>query len=202
MQLPRYIVVEGNIGAGKTSLAHLLARHFDGDLLLEEFAENTFLPQFYNDPERFAFPLEMSFMAERYRHLKLRLEQPVNGKPIISDYLFDKSLLFARVNLKNKELELFESFYKLIKDSIRKPDLLIYLKKEVGYLKKNIEQRGRDFEKEIKEDYLTDLNQSYDFFVTANTDINKLVIDSNHIDFINNKSDLESIIEKISSNHL
>src|SRR4051812_23390543 len=129
MQLPRYIVVEGNIGAGKTSLAHLLARHFDGDLLLEEFAENTFLPQFYNDPERFAFPLEMSFMAERYRHLKLRLEQPVNGKPIISDYLFDKSLLFARVNLKNKELELFESFYKLIKDSIRKPDLLIYLKK-------------------------------------------------------------------------
>jgi deoxyguanosine kinase len=202
MQLFKYIVVEGNIGAGKTSLAHLLAKHFDGDLLLEEFAENTFLPQFYNDPERFAFPLEMSFMAERYRQLKSKLELPLNSKPIISDYLFDKSLLFARVNLKNKELELFESFYTLIKDSIRKPDLLIYLKKEVGYLKKNIEQRARDFEKEIKEDYLNDLNQSYDFFVTANTDINKLVIDSNHIDFINNKSDLEYIIEKISSNHL
>ena len=198
MQLPKYIVVEGNIGAGKTSLAHLLAIHFDGDLLLEEFAENTFLPQFYNDPERFAFPLEMSFMAERYRQLKLRLEN--RSKPVISDYLFDKSLLFARVNLKDKEFELFENFYNLMENSIPKPDLLIYLRKEVVRLKKNIEQRGRDFEKEMKDDYLKKLNQTYDFFMSSNINMNKLVIDSNDIDFVKNKNDLKFIVEKISFN--
>ncbi|MEP7168068.1 MAG: deoxynucleoside kinase [Bacteroidota bacterium] len=193
----KYIVIEGNIGAGKTTLAHLLAQHFNGDLLLEEFADNTFLPQFYNDPERFAFPLEMSFMAERYMQLKKIFEQPVSGKPLISDYLFDKSLLFARVNLKENEFKLFENFFNLIKDSIPKPDLLVYLKKEVPRLQKNISKRGRNFEKGIKDDYLENINASYEHFLSSDAGLKKIIIHSSELDFIQNKKDFEIIVDKI-----
>jgi deoxyguanosine kinase len=193
----RYIVIEGNIGAGKTSLAHLLAQHFNGDLLLEEFAENTFLPQFYNDPERFAFPLEMSFMAERYRQLKKMFDQRSFGKPVISDYLFDKSLLFARVNLKENELKLFENFFNLIRESIAKPDLLVFLKKEVGHLKKNIAKRGRSYEKGIKDGYLENINDSYEEYLSSTPGIKKIIINSSELDFVLNKKDFEIIVDKI-----
>jgi deoxyadenosine/deoxycytidine kinase len=193
----KYIVIEGNIGAGKTSLAHLLAKQFNGHLLLEEFAKNTFLPQFYKDPERFAFPLEMSFMADRYSQLKKIFESQDRNKPVISDFLFDKSLLFARVNLKEDELKLFENFFMLVKDSIPKPDLLVYLKKEVRHLKKNIEKRGRGFEKEIKDDYLENINESYEHFLSSDTSLKKLIIHSAELDFVSNKKDLEIITDKI-----
>ena len=136
----RYIVIEGNIGAGKTSLAGLLARHFKAELVLEEFADNIFLPQFYKDPERFSFTLEMSFMVQRYRQLKNVFDNRTDSQPVISDFLFDKSLLFARVTLKEDELKLLEDIFMIIKDSIPQPDLIVYLKKEVSHLKKNIEK--------------------------------------------------------------
>lgn len=195
----RYLVIEGNIGAGKTSLAHLLAQRFNGDLLLEEFAENTFLPQFYIDPDRFAFPLEMSFMAERYGQLKEIFETRDNARTVISDFLFNKSLLFARVNLKQDEFRLFENFFNLIQQFIPKPDLLVYLKKDVILLKKNIDKRGREFEKEIKGEYLKNINESYDQFIDSNDDVNKLVINSNDIDFVLNEKDFEIIVDKILS---
>ncbi len=193
----QYIVIEGNIGAGKTSLAHLLARHFNADLLLEEFAENTFLPQFYKDPERFAFPLEMSFMAERYSQLKKVFDERSPGKPVISDYLFDKSLLFARVNLKENEFKLFENFFTLIKNAVAKPDLLVYLKKEVSHLKKNIEKRGRDFEKDIKNDYLENINATYEGYLSTEPGLKKLIINTSTLDFVSNKKDFEIIADKI-----
>jgi deoxyadenosine/deoxycytidine kinase len=193
----KYIVIEGNIGAGKTSLANMLAKQFNGSLVLEEFAENTFLPQFYKDPERFAFPLEMSFMAERYGQLKRIFNSHEGNKPVVSDFLFDKSLLFAKVNLKADEFRLFESFFNLVKDSIPKPDLLVYLQKEVGHLKKNIEKRGRDFEKAIGNDYLKNINESYNDFVVSDKSIKKLIINSSDIDFVANKKDYEDVVNKI-----
>jgi len=193
----KYIVIEGNIGAGKTSLANMLAKQFNGSLVLEEFAENTFLPQFYKDPERFAFPLEMSFMAERYGQLKRIFNSREGNKPVVSDFLFDKSLLFAKVNLKADEFRLFESFFNLVKDSIPKPDLLVYLQKEVSHLKKNIEKRGRDFEKAIGNDYLKNINESYNDFVVSDKSIKKLIINSSDIDFVANKKDYEDVVNKI-----
>ena len=193
----KYIAIEGNIGAGKTSLARLLAKRFNGSLLLEEFAENTFLPQFYKDPERFAFPLEMSFMAERYGQMKKKFDSHVEKNLIISDFIFDKSLLFARVNLKEDELKLFENFYNLVKDFMPKPDLLIFIKREETQLKINIEKRGRSFEKEIGSDYLKKLNESYDQFLTSNVSLRKLVFSSKDLDFVTNKMDFELIVDKI-----
>lgn len=193
----QYIVIEGNIGAGKTSLAHLLARHFNADLLLEEFAENTFLPQFYRDPERFAFPLEMSFMAERYNQLKKIFDERNVKKPVISDYLFDKSLLFARVNLNENEFKLFEHFFRLIKNSVTKPDLLVYLKNEVSHLKKNIEKRGRDFEKNIKNNYLENINSTYEWYLSSEPGVKKIIINTAELDFVSNKKDFKIIVDKI-----
>lgn len=193
----KYIVIEGNIGAGKTSLAQLLAERFGGDILLEAFAENTFLAQFYKDPDRFAFPLEMSFMADRYSQLKKIFDSYDGNKPVISDFLFDKSLLFARVTLKGDELKLFENFYTLVKNSIPKPDLLVYLRKEVSHLKKNIEKRGRGFEKEIGDEYLNSINESYEKFLLSERSLKKLIINSGELDFVSNKKDFEIIVNNI-----
>jgi len=132
-----YIAVEGNIGAGKTSLAKIFSGIYNTDLVLEEFADNTFLPQFYENPERFAFPLEMSFLAERYQQLKARQESAAkNNKVLISDYLFEKSMFFANVNLKGNELDLFRKFFELINKNLRQPDLILYLNKSTEELQK------------------------------------------------------------------
>jgi deoxyadenosine/deoxycytidine kinase len=192
----RYIAVEGNIGAGKTSLATKLSDMTGARAVLEEFAENTFLPRFYEDPERYAFPLEMSFLAARYNQMG-KVFNNENKKMIISDYHFFKSRLFAEINLKENEMNLYSSFFKMASSRLPEPDLLIFLKKDVDRLQSNIMNRGREYEKGISSGYLQKLNKKYQDFIDKKSKENVLVIDSNELDFVNREDDFLSIITLI-----
>lgn len=193
-----YIVIEGNIGAGKTSLAEILSRKFNTHLVLESFAENTFLPQFYEHPERYAFPLEMSFLAERYQQIRQEQERATaSGKVLIGDYIFEKSMLFAKVTLKGAELELFNRFYKLINASLQRPDLILYLDKNTNKLLENINKRGRSYEQQISPEYLNDISETYlRYFQHTNNQI-VVILESDNIDFVNEPNDLKKVIELI-----
>jgi deoxyguanosine kinase len=192
----RYIAVEGNIGAGKTSLATKLSNLTGARTVLEEFAENTFLPRFYKDPERYAFPLEMSFLAARYNQIG-KVFRDENKKLIISDYHFFKSMLFAEINLKKNEMNLYSSFFNMASSQLPEPDLLIFLKKDVDRLQANIRHRGREFEKGISTGYLEKLNRKYQDFIDKKSKKNVLVINSNELDFVNREDDFLSIITLI-----
>src|SRR5688572_1021458 len=150
-----YITIEGNIGAGKTTLAHMLSKHYNARLILEEFADNPFLPKFYENPKQFAFPLELFFMAERYKQLKDLLHtQDMFNSITISDYLFTKCLLFAKVNLPADEFRLYQSLFDIIHQQLIQPELLIYLHSPVARLQQNIRKRNRSYEQQIADDYL------------------------------------------------
>lgn len=150
-----FITIEGNIGAGKTTLSRLLSRHYNARLILEEFAENPFLPKFYESPEQYAFPLELFFMAERYKQLKDLLQtNDLFQQLTISDYLFTKCLLFAKVNLPEEEFRLYQKLFDIINPQIVQPQLLIYLHTPVEKLQKNIKKRNRSYEQNIPDDYL------------------------------------------------
>ena len=193
-----YIVIEGNIGAGKTSLAEILSRKFNTHLVLESFAENTFLPQFYEHPERYAFPLEMSFLAERYQQIRQEQERATaSGKVLIGDYIFEKSMLFAKVTLKGAELELFNRFYNLINASLQRPDLILYLDKNTNKLLENINKRGRSYEQQISSEYLNDISKTYlrHFHDTNNQRV--VILESDNIDFVNEPNDLKKVIDLI-----
>lgn len=193
-----YIAIEGNIGAGKTSLAKIFSGIYNTDLVLEEFADNTFLPQFYENPERFAFPLEMSFLAERYQQLKARQESALkNNKVLISDYLFEKSMFFANVNLKGNELELFRKFFDLINKNLRQPDLILYLNKSTEELQKNINKRGRVYEQKIPSEYLENISKQYQQHLNDYKDIPVLYVESDNIDFIEDATDLRFLLDLI-----
>jgi len=191
----RYIAIEGNIGAGKSSLANLLAKHFNARLILEEFADNTFLPKFYQDAERYAFPLELSFLADRYKQLKqISLSQDLFDQKIVSDYLFTKSKLFARINLNESEYELFQKVFDIINPNLPAPDLLIYLNAPVTKLQQNIQKRGRVYEQNISKDYLLNVQEMYQHYLKQA--IHKtLVVDTSQIDFIENPAHLNKIID-------
>src|SRR6187549_3007782 len=153
-----FITIEGNIGAGKTTLAHLLSRHYNARLILEEFADNPFLPKFYESPELYAFPLELFFMAERYKQLKELIQQKDLFQQLtISDYLFTKCLLFAKVNLPDEEFRLYQKLFDIINPQIVQPDILIYLHTPVNKLQQNIKKRNRSFEQNIPDEYLFNL---------------------------------------------
>lgn len=195
-----YLVIEGNIGAGKTSLAEILSRKFNSLLVLESFAENTFLPQFYDQPERFAFPLEMSFLAERYQQIKQEQEKANQaGRLLIGDYIFEKSLLFARVTLKGPELELFNRFYNLIHHSLEKPDLILYLHKTTPRLLQNIAKRGRSYEQSITASYLNELSNTYLSYLQGLDNQKIIILNTDEIDFVNNPGDLTRVIEYLTA---
>ena len=150
-----FITIEGNIGAGKTTLSHLLSKHFNARLILEQFADNPFLPKFYENPQQFAFPLELFFMAERYKQLKDLLQQKDMFQTLtISDYLFTKCLLFAKVNLSEDEFRLYQRIFDIIHQQLVQPDLLIYLHAPVSKLQTNIKKRNRSYEQKIPNEYL------------------------------------------------
>ena len=195
-ELPyNYIVIEGNIGAGKTTLASRLAADTDARLVLEQFADNPFLPKFYEDPEKHAFPLELSFLAERYHQLKKELSNQDIFKPaIISDYYFVKSLIFAKSNLKEDEYALYSKLFHIINDSLPKPDLFVYLYQDISKLQENIKKRGRSYEQNISDEYLIKIQQAYFDFFRQLPDLRILLIDVNNVDFANNPEDHELIM--------
>ena len=193
-----FIVIEGNIGSGKTSLSKKIVNNFNGKLILEEFADNPFLPKFYKEAERNAFPLELSFMAERFQQLSgEKSKADLFTEFRISDYSFFKSTLFAKNNLKEDELNLFNQLYHIMFSSVRKPDLLVYLHSKVGRLQENIKKRGRDYENSISIDYLSRLNERYEAWTQTYTKGKILVIDVDNLDFVKNKEDLKLIISKV-----
>ena len=193
-----YIAIEGNIGAGKTSLANLISNQFNAKLVLERFADNPFLPKFYEDKERYAFPLEMSFLADRYQQLSDDLAQfDLFKNFIISDYYIFKSLIFAQVTLSKDEYLLYRKIFNLIYKEITKPDLYVYLYQNTDRLLENIKNRGRDFEQNIQADYLKKIHDGYQGFITTQNDLNLLTIDVSELDFVNNKADYKQIIDII-----
>jgi deoxyadenosine/deoxycytidine kinase len=196
-----YLVIEGNIGAGKTSLAKMMAHQFNTGLILESFADNTFLPRFYEDRQRYAFPLEMSFMAERYRQLTDAFRHQPFQRPVISDYFFGKCLLFAGINLSEPELDVFRQFFDLLQSRIPHPHLIVLLNKNVDLLQENIKKRGRDFEKNISRQYLQHIHAAYEnWYQQLNkSKIPVLRIDTDELDFVNNPHHYSQLVNTIIS---
>ncbi|WP_028892387.1 2-amino-4-hydroxy-6-hydroxymethyldihydropteridine diphosphokinase [Tenacibaculum sp. 47A_GOM-205m] len=193
-----YIAIEGNIGAGKTSLANMMSDEFNAKIVLERFADNPFLPKFYNDNERFAFPLEMSFLADRYQQLSDDLAQfDLFKNFIVSDYYIFKSLIFAQVTLHSDEYKLYRKMFDLMYKEITKPDLYVYLYQNTERLLENIKKRGRDYEQNIEASYLQKIHDGYSNFIKTQPDLNILIIDVSELNFVNNFDDYETIINKI-----
>lgn len=192
-----HIAIEGNIGSGKTTLATMLANDIDARLVLEQFADNPFLPKFYTDPEKHAFPLELFFMAERYHQLKNLKEQDLFKPQIVSDYFFVKSKLFAQNNLKKDEMQLFNRLFDIMLSSLSKPDLLVYLYSDVERLQQNIKNRGRDFEQNISDEYLQNIQDKYLDFLRKQSDFPVLILDVTNVDFVADKNIYDKIGELI-----
>ncbi|MDQ1773053.1 hypothetical protein GQR60_12655 [Labilibaculum sp. A4] len=194
----KFIVIEGNIGAGKTSLSHKIAEQYNAKLILEQFANNPFLPKFYKDPDKYSFPLEMSFLADRYNQLKKELsERDLFKSFTIADYYFMKSLIFSKQTLKDDEYSLYRQFFHIIYNSLPKPDLYVYLHSNVDKLLNNIKSRGREYEQEISADYLQKIQDSYFGFFKQQQELSFLVIDTNSIDFVNNQDDYNKVSDTI-----
>lgn len=192
-----FVTIEGNIGAGKTTLAHLLSKHFNARLILEEFADNPFLPKFYENPGQYAFPLELFFMAERYKQLKELLQTKDMFQNItISDYLFTKCLLFAKVNLPEEEFRLYQKLFEIINPQIVQPDIVIYLHTPVKKLQENIKKRNREYEQSIPNDYLFTLQETYTQYIKQHN-IKTLYVDAGNADFLGNEQHLKIIIDAL-----
>jgi len=192
-----FIAVEGVIGVGKTSLAELLAERLSARLVNEKFDENPFLPDFYRDPERYAFQTQLFFLLSRYRQqLEIR-QMDVFHKLVISDYMFVKDRLFASLNLDEKEMSLYDSVANMLERNVINPDLVIYLQADTDRLMQRIISRERDFEKNISRDYIDALNQVYNEFFFRYQNSPLFIINTNDIDFVNNEDDLEEVIRYI-----
>ncbi|KOY51190.1 7,8-dihydro-6-hydroxymethylpterin-pyrophosphokinase [Polaribacter dokdonensis DSW-5] len=193
-----YIAIEGNIGAGKTSLSKMMSDEFNAKIVLERFADNPFLPKFYEDKERFAFPLEMSFLADRYQQLSDDLAQLDLFKNfVVSDYYIFKSLIFAQITLQKDEYLLYRKMFDLMYKEITKPDLYVYLYQNTTRLLENIKKRGRDYEQNIEASYLQKIHDGYKSFISTQQNLNTLVIDVSELDFVNNPDDYTNIINQI-----
>ena len=196
-----FITIEGNIGAGKTTLSHLLSKHFNARLILEEFADNPFLGKFYENPAQYAFPVELFFMAERYKQLKdLMQTKDLFQNITVSDYLFTKCLLFAKVNLADEEFRLYQKFFEIINPQIVQPDILIYLHTPVQKLQENIKKRNRKYEQTIPNEYLFSLQETYTQYIKQHN-IKTLFVDASNADFLGNEKHLQTIIEALGKDH-
>ena len=185
-----YICIEGNIGTGKTSFTRMMEKEYSCRLILEEFSENPFLPYFYEDPERFAFTVELFFMTERYKQMERNLisQQDMFSPFTLSDYTFVKTLIFARKNLKAEEFRLFQQLFNTLQKNFPNPDLLVYLHRDVDVLLKNIKKRGRDYESHISREYLYSIQDSYFDYFKNIVSYPVLVIDLQDLDFISERN--------------
>jgi deoxyguanosine kinase len=196
-----FITIEGNIGAGKTTLAHLLSKHFNARLILEEFADNPFLPKFYENPEQYAFPLELFFMAERYKQLKEMIHTTDLFQSItISDYLFTKCLLFAKVTLPDEEFRLYQKLFDIIHQQLVFPDILIYLHAPVQKLQANIKKRNREYEQNIPDEYLFKVQETYTSYIKQHN-IKTIFVDASNADFLGNEKHLQIIIDALDKDY-
>lgn len=198
-----YIAVEGNIGAGKTSFSTMISQDFNAKLILERFKDNPFLPKFYENQERYAFPLEMSFLADRYQQLADDLAQyDLFSDFVISDYDVFKSLIFAKITLHEDEYSLYHKLFHLMYKELVKPDLYVYLYQNTERLLENIKTRGRDYEQDIKPEYLVEINKSYLNFIKSQNKLRVQIIDISEKDFVNNRRDYLDLLEEIGKSPL
>jgi len=192
-----FIAIEGVIGAGKTTLAKLFSERHNARLVLEEFEENPFLPKFYEDRERYAFQTQLTFLASRFKQQKKMTNRELFDDFVISDYIFEKDRIFARLNLDDDELSLYDNIYSIMTGISAKPDLVIYLQNSVDRLMQNIEMRGRDYEKHITEDYLKELSDSYNQFFYRYNKSPLIIVNATEIDFVQNPNHLSYLEEQI-----
>jgi 2-amino-4-hydroxy-6-hydroxymethyldihydropteridine diphosphokinase len=193
-----FLAIEGNIGAGKTTLAQKIAEDFKAKLILERFADNPFLPKFYEDQSRYAFPLEMSFLADRFQQFTDDTSQfDLFKNFMVSDYDVFKSLIFAEITLQNEEFSLYRQLFNFMYKEVKKPDLYVYLYQDTERLLENIKLRGRDYEKNIRPDYLDQINKGYLHYVKTYPHKKSLIIDVSELDFVKNPADYEQILKKI-----
>ena len=192
-----YIAIEGPIGVGKTSLANLMTKELGARLVLEEFEENPFLPDFYKDPERYAFQTQLFFLLQRYRQQQELRQVDMFQKLLVTDYMFVKDRLFASLNLGEKEMQLYDTVANLLERNIIKPDLVIYLQADTDTLMKNIAQRGREMETDITYEYIDALGQVYTEYFFSYQETPLVIINTNNIDFVHNEDDLKEVINYI-----
>ncbi|RYY22451.1 MAG: deoxynucleoside kinase [Chitinophagaceae bacterium] len=196
-----FITIEGNIGAGKTTLAHLLAKHYNARLIVEEFADNPFLTKFYENPKQYAFPVELFFMAERYKQLKELIHtKDLFQSVTITDYLFTKCLLFAKVTLPDEEFRLYQKLFEIIHQQLTQPDILIYLHAPVSKLQQNIRKRNRSFEQAIPDEYLFNIQETYTQYIKQHN-VKTLIIDAGNADFLGNPAHLKVITDALSKDY-
>lgn len=193
----KYIVIEGNIGSGKTSLATRMAEDFNGKLILERFADNPFLPKFYNKPRRYAFPLELSFLADRYRQFTEDTRFDLFSDFLVADYDIYKSLIFSKVTLAEEEFVLYKKFFDIIYKDALKPDLYVYLYQSTEQLLANIQKRGRSYEQSIQPEYLQKINEGYLEYLRSRDKNKTLIINMNELDFVKNRYDYLYLLDKI-----
>jgi len=196
MDLPyNYIAIEGNIGAGKTTLATRLSKQFNTRLILEQFEDNSFLPKFYEDQARYAFPLELSFLADRFQQLKTQVSVQDLFHPVtVADYFILKSLIFAKKTLNGEEFTLYSRLFTIIENVLPKPDLLVYLYLDISRLQSNIRQRGRAYEQKIEDDYLQKIQEGYLDYIRQQQGLRVLLIDTNQLDFVARHEDYDKLI--------
>lgn len=198
----RFIAIEGNIGAGKTTLCRMLADDFNYRLILEEFNDNPFLPPFYENPDRYAFPVELFFMTERHKQLQQELsQQDLFQQAIVSDYIFYKTLLFAQKNLNEDEYRLFQRLFRILNATFPKPDLLLYLHRPVMDLIGNIQKRGRSFEQDISPDYLQKIQQAYFEYFRLESRLPILVVDVEGLDFQSTPAYYQQILDLLQKDY-
>ncbi len=192
-----FIAIEGVIGAGKTSLARMLAERHNARLVLEEFEENPFLPRFYEDRERYAFQTQLAFLASRFRQQEKLRSRDLFHEMVISDYLFDKDRIFARLNLSGDEMALYDSIYGIMNSIAAKADMVVFIQSSVDRLMQNIRERGRPYEKEMSRTYIEELNNAYNHFFHHYARSPLIIINATEVDFVNNESHLKYIEDQI-----
>jgi len=195
----RYLVIEGVIGVGKTSLARLLAERFNGQLILEAFDQNPFLARFYADRPRWAFQTQLAFLASRFRQQKALLARDLFHQVTIADYAFDKDRIFAHLNLSGDEAQLYETLYSLMEPGTPRPDLVVYLQSTPQRLMQNIKQRGRSYEANMEAKYIEALHEAYTYYFFRYTKSPLLIINAEHIDFVKNPAELEELVRQIAT---
>jgi deoxyguanosine kinase len=200
--LYNYIAIEGNIGAGKTSLATKIANDHNGRLILEQFDDNPFLAKFYDNPERYAFPLELSFLAERYQQLRTELSnQELFHDFTISDYFLNKSVIFARKTLNEDEYQLFFRLFNIMNANLPRPELLVHLYVNTRRLQTNIQMRGRSYEQKIPDDYLEKIQSSYFDYLKQQSKLRILLLDINALDFVKHESHYHLVVDAINQQY-